>query len=299
VKTTAALHMTEVTELLNKITNINLDPALSQTKNVTEIIKPLHVYTNIANRAWLAFQKPLDESVEYPTFIKMVDYSEIFLVDAQAKRLFEAVNLSGDGKLTIAEFENFLIAYDLMGQTSSDLILLDIYDTLKFTPNTEAYGELANHDGLDFSGFVEGMQMMGLGKLSEKEMMEAFCQAGNKKAEQVDILYLSLDQFKKAWGRLIDVNEELKKRGMKFDLSSLGLGRNRDRLLRVINDQEKAYKDNLGRMSAVIEQVKSDRRQRKDEKKREASAFKDKIQHDADKFIGANAMRQQEIRGRK
>ena len=57
--------------------------------------------------------------IDFDYLLKLLDYSEIFLVDAQAKRLFDAVTFQktehGDGKMSLSEYENFLIAYDILG----------------------------------------------------------------------------------------------------------------------------------------------------------------------------------------
>jgi Fe-S cluster biosynthesis and repair protein YggX len=49
-------------------------------------MKPLAVYSKIAKRAWVAFQKDDDEVIDFNALLKLLDYSEIFLVDAQARR---------------------------------------------------------------------------------------------------------------------------------------------------------------------------------------------------------------------
>jgi hypothetical protein len=48
-------------------------------------MKPLNVYSKIAQRAWTAFQKEDDERIDFSSLLKFLDYSEIFLVDAQVR----------------------------------------------------------------------------------------------------------------------------------------------------------------------------------------------------------------------
>jgi hypothetical protein len=55
-------------------------------------------------------------------------------------------------KLGLAEFENFLMAYDVIGQASQDLALLDTYDTLMFKRCVEKFGQFGDHEGMDYLG---------------------------------------------------------------------------------------------------------------------------------------------------
>ena len=296
VKTLNALNLTEISETLAKVANQRQQdddgtgPGKQQLR-VAEVLKPLNVYSSIASRAWVAFQRDQGEEIDFSLFLKMLDYSEVFLVDAQARRLFDAVDLRGEGKITISEFENFLMAYDVLGQASTDLLLLDIYDTLKFQPHVQ-FGEFGNHDGMDYLGFQESMQMLGV-IAAEEDMQRHFCQAGGAKPKDIDNVYLSWTQFKKAWGNLIDVDKEIEARKIKVDRGLLGIGRNKDKLVQVLEEKEKTYFDNLNAINEIIEGIKADRRHRKEEKRHEHADFKTKLQRDANKFI---AVRMQEKR---
>ena len=70
----------------------------------------------------------------------------------------------------MTEFENFLMAYDLLGVTLN-IEILDIYDSLKVSPPSTKKGEGSdessgggssgsNKAGLDFSGFCEALQVL-------------------------------------------------------------------------------------------------------------------------------------------
>lgn len=287
VKTLNALNLTEISETLSKVANQRQQDGGNENNQlrVAEVLKPLSVYSQVASRAWVAFQRDQGEDIDYALFLKMLDYSEVFLVDAQARRLFDAVDMRSEGKISISEFENFLMAYDVLGQASSDLALLDIYDTLKVSPNVAQFGEFGNHDGMDFIGFQESMQMIGA-EAPEEEMLKTFCQAGGVKLKDVETAFLSWPKFKKAWSHLCNVDKEFEKRRIKVDRGLLGVNRNRDKLMHMIDEKETAYFDNLNAINGIIEGIKSDRRHRKEEKRHEHAQFKDRLQHEANKFIG-------------
>lgn len=100
---------------------------------------------------------------------------------------------------------------------------------------------------------------------------------------------MSHDQFKKAWLQVADMSSELKKRGFKADLGSLAPGRNRDRVYRVISDQETAYLSTLETINNLIEEVKRRRRQKKDDAKNAKQAIIDSIQLKVKAFISVRA----------
>ena len=287
VKTINALNLTEISETLAKVANQRQQENGNEKNQlrVTEVLKPLNVYSMVASKAWVAFQREQGDEIDFPLCLKMLDYSEVFLVDAQAKRLFDAVDMRGGEKLSISEFENFLMAYDVLGQASTDLALLDIYDTLKFSPHVPQFGEFGNHDGMDYVGFQESMQMMGV-EIAEEELQKTFCQIAGVNPKDIETVYLSWPKFKKAWGNVCNVDKEFDKRNMKFDRGLLGIGRNKDKLLQMIDEKETIYFDNLNAINAIIDGIKNDRRHRKEEKKREHDAFKKGLQREANKFIG-------------
>ena len=287
VKTINALNLTEISETLAKVANQRQQENGNEKNQlrVTEVLKPLNVYSMVASKAWVAFQREQGDEIDFPLCLKMLDYSEVFLVDAQAKRLFDAVDMRGCEKLSISEFENFLMAYDVLGQASTDLALLDIYDTLKFSPHVSQFGEFGNHDGMDYVGFQESMQMMGV-EIAEEELQKTFCQIACVKPKDIETVYLSWPKFKKAWGNVCNVDKEFDKRNMKFDRGLLGIGRNKDKLLQMIDEKESTYFDNLNAINAIIDGIKNDRRHRKEEKKREHDTFKKGLQREANKFIG-------------
>ena len=260
----------------------------------------------LANNAWAAFNIPQDEEVTFPTFLKMLDMINIFMVDTQAKRIFDAVDLDKSGEMGMLEFENFMMAYDVIGN-ETDLIILDIYDTFKVEPSDEFKEFYGNKTGMDYIGFAEACQLLEVTQSSlqkalklqrdkkkklalsnnpanasgsgsgtstpaalppppkvvkkkankndedddpdkqkeeedeENVLLQAFMYCSGAKKQNVSNTFLTLDEFKRGWLKLANVEKELTKRKLKFDKIALSEGRNRERLNRYVTDQEKGY----------------------------------------------------------
>ena len=288
VNTHEALGIADLNDSLKKI----LEQASSERpiKKASDEIKPSHFYNKKAVDAWASFNYPMDQEVEFPIFMKMLDQVNIFLCEAQAWRIFKAVDIDGSGEVGASEFENFLMAFDVLGHGSADLACLDIYESLKMKP-TEAYGEFGKHEGMDLSAFIEASEMLGLREgLQNEDLVKAF--QGSYRIP-TDKIYLTYEEFKKAWLRVADLKQEFMKRKLKFDPSPLAQARLRDRMYRIITDQEEAYMANLAKINDVVEEVKKQRRHKKDEKKREKAAAKEALEHENAKFT---ALRGQEKR---
>ena len=117
--------------------------------------------------------------------------------------------------------------------------------------------------------YFPGEEESGEG-VEEEDLLRAF---GNGRKKDLDKLYLGHAEFKKAWLKVANLKEEFQKRGLKYDPSPLAQSRARERLNRIITDQEDAYLENLKKINDIVENVKKDRRQKKDDKKR------DKMRH--------------------
>lgn len=294
IKTSSALHLTELQESLHKV--LAAAEAKTKTMSAEDNIKPLHYYSTMANKAWNSLQVPSDEEIHFETLARMLDNINVFLVDAQVMRLSRAVDMDGSGLMGMMEFENFLMAYDIIGSAGVDLAPLDIYETLKYYPDQSSKSSdgLGNHEGMDFSGFLEAIEMLGTDKnATHEDIVRAFAAAAGVKERQVDSTYLTHEQFKKAWIRVCDMGAEMAKRKLKHDSNILAAPRNRDRLLRIITEQEVAYLNNLKGINEIVENVKKARRQKNDDKKRAANAHKESLMNAARKF---QAVRGQEKR---
>ena len=166
---------------------------------------------------------------------------------------------------------------------------MDVYDSFKFV-NDAKFEEMGmKGDGLDYSAFIEASQMLGADVKDDLLYQKAFCSASGKSVRYIDSTYLTHEQFKKGWLHVADVGSELKKRGFKQDLSSLAPGRNRDRIFRVITDQETAYLAGLENINNTVDEVKRRRRQKKDDAKSAKQAIIDSIQLKVKAFISARA----------
>jgi Leucine-rich repeat (LRR) protein len=288
VNTHSAIGIQDLGDQLKKI--LEMAQTDKPKKKASDELKPTHYYNKKSIDAWAKFHMPLDEEVEFPMFMKMLDSVNIFLCEAQAWRIFKAVDIDGSGEVGASEFENFLMAYDILGHGSADLACLDIYESLALKPS-EKFGEFSNHEGLDMSGFMEAVEMLGTKQdLNDEDLVRAF--QGGKKLP-ADEIYLKYPEFKKAWLKIADLKKEFVSRKLKYDPSSLAQARLRDRMYRIITDQEESYMANLAKINDVVEDVKQHRRHKKDEKKREKAGAKEALLHAAAKF---QALRGQEKR---
>lgn len=282
IRTKAALHFDVVSDMILKISTF-LDP--SKERKISDLMKPLSFYRSLTTKVWLSHQIEQDIEVDFKATVKFLQFCDIFLVETQAKRLFDAVDIRKSQKLGMLEFENILMANDVLGPAPSDILFMDIYDSFKAVPNEENK-EFGKFDGMDYSAFCEAMNMLGLNSVRLEDLQKAFCHAGSVKVHEIEHTYINLLQFKRGWLQVANVEQEMKKRKMKYDSGALSENRNRERLIRSITEIEKAYLDSLVTVNEMIEKVKRERRTKKDDNRREFDAFKDKLQHDAEKFEG-------------
>jgi hypothetical protein len=255
-------------------------------------MRPLGLYRDLASKAWLSFNIEPDGDVGIDILLQMLLFTDTFLVDAQAARLFEACIVRKNGRIGILELENILMAYDVMGQAGVDILPRDLYDSFYIKSNVEDFGEFAKGEGLDFSSFYEVCQMLGMKKLGIDEdkddiMGEAFMFGSGCKIQDINTTYMTHEQMKRGWLKVCDMEAEMGLRKMKYDGGNMAQGRNRDRLYRVIDDQEQSYLMNLSKINAIVEDVKKSRRQKKDDFKRERASHIAGIQQEATKFIAA------------
>lgn len=184
-------------------------------------VKPLSHYRKIVKKAWLHFNLQDGDEVNLKQVMKILNFLNIFLLDIQAQRILEAVDLEGDRELGTSEMVNFLMAFDLLGP-APNIDCLDIFDTLK----VKAAG-----GGLDFSGFCEALHMLGA-RADDEALLHTFCSSSGVSEKDADTAFIDLQAFKKGWIKLALVSEEMQKRGMHAEAGLLGAGRNRDRLFR-------------------------------------------------------------------
>lgn len=327
--TSNELHFTAVKDILHKA-QISSTGTTSDGKvaKVADRVKSGAAYHRAARKAWLSLSKDENDTASFDEVKSMLVNLDTFMIDIQAKRIFHAVDIRGDSALGISEFENFLMANDLMG-LSTDIDVLDIYDSLKLTPEaarkifdklnaseapeasatpaeaSEAktaaasptqpqvkFSEMNVREGMDFSGFCEALQMLGV-FADDEVIMKEFCLAAGIKEKDVEKGLLSLNAMRKGWLKLANIPEEMKKRNLIPEEGMLGLGRNRERLSRYTIDAETAYLENIAKVNGVVQKIKQDRRERKDAKRIAMKELIDGLKREAKKFA---AVRNQEKR---
>lgn len=302
IKTGIALHFSELQDLLRKSVTLSGSSgtrgAGNAAREITTLemkqqsdknaIKSIDSYRRTAMKIWMEFEKNQDEKVTFPVFLQMLEQCSVILVRTQALRIFQGVDIGGIGEIGLSEFENALMINDVLGLVT-EIPLLDIFDSIKATPNEIIYLE---GEGLDISGFCEALNMLGC-KDTDQAIANIFCDILKCKSNQMANKVLTHEQFKKAWVKLADVELELQKRGAQMEFSLISANRNRDQLYRIVSSKESEYLSNLSRLNTFVEKVKQDKRAKKDARRAEAEAFRDKLVHAAGLF---SAVRSQEKR---
>jgi hypothetical protein len=199
-------------------------------KKNSDRVKPLSVYRKNVKKAWLHFNLHDGDEVGLKQLMRVLQFLNIFLLDIQAKRVLEAVDIEGDRELGMSEVVNFLMAYDLLGPTAN-IDCLDIFDSLKVKPQTARGGGKRFAGGLDFSGFCEAVHMLGV-RADDEDLMKVFCASSEVPEKDAASAFIDLAAFKKGWIKLAHVSDEMRARGMDSEGGLLGAGRNRDRLFR-------------------------------------------------------------------
>jgi len=280
----------------------------TQTKKKTgarEKLRPLGYYRRAATAAWDSMDMEADEDLDFPAFKAMLAAQDIIMLDPQAQRAFDAIEVSGDGTLSMSEFENFLMLYDIMGHQSNDLLVMDVFDYFKTEPSAESLENGAKHGGLDYSAFLEGLDMLGIkvpeengaeatksaeAKNAESALQKTFMSLAKIKEKQIEFTYLTYEQFKTAWLQLCDQAEELRKRKLIPIMGTFSTGKNRERLGRYTQDSEKAYAINLETINDIVDDIKREHRAKTDEKRSELNAYRAHLHMEAEKFKSIRGM---------
>lgn len=251
---------------------------------IKKCTKSISYYRKLSVHVWNSFDLEPDVMIDFPLFSNMVDFVDIFLIESQLLRYYKAMNI--DEHMDLSGFENFLMAYDVLGYGSDDIFLLDLYDTFKIQQTPDFREFFTNKEGLDYSGFMECIHALGIRKESS-EILKAFCVGNGCKESQISSVFMSHHAFKRAWVLLIDVNQELVKRDLTVETGLLTASRNEERLLRHISSMEEVYLHNLSSIRACLEDIKQSIRRDRDEKRIKAKKVKEKIHHQTDRFVAS------------
>ena len=98
LKTSDAIDISEVGLILSKII-ASQNPEHSKQSRVEKSIKPTSFYRHLADKSWDSLGKTYDEEINFEIFTTMLDNSGVYLTHPQAKRLYDKVELQGDGNL--------------------------------------------------------------------------------------------------------------------------------------------------------------------------------------------------------
>lgn len=305
IRTLDSIHLHDLNDLVDKLILKEKAGAalLSLGPEARKHLKSLKYYRQLANKAWYESKKAPDELVDFADTLAILSKLDMFLLKAQAKRLFDAVDVAKAGKLGISELENLLIAKDLVGQLSSEIVALDVFDTLKGRPYIDKGGQVieggGKEEGIDYAAFKEVLEVLGyrpppiakdMDKAAADEELEvfirtAFCFGGGIKEKDADSKHLSLQEMRKGWLKVTDLPAQMALRGIRAEAGLFTETRNRERLSRSIAETETNYLLVLRKLHAFIEDIKIQHRVKRDERRREKEAHKEKLLHEANKFI--------------
>lgn len=140
----------------------------------------------------------------------------------------------------------------------------------------------------------------------QKLLRQAFCFGAKVKEKEIDSTQLTLDGFRKAWLKIADLPREMAKRGLQSERGLFAESRDRDRLLRTLLQTDQLYLDAVQKVNAFVLDLKADQRRRRDENRREKEARKERLQHEANRFLAQRGLekrlqlkKEQEERSRK
>jgi hypothetical protein len=296
-----SLGLTNIADSIIKATG-SLDSSHKPKKNnvAKDKLKHLSYYRRTTDVAWSLMNLDPGEELTFEMFKHALVVLEIVMIDTQAKRAFDAVDVQGDGMMGASEFENFLMLYDIMGHLTDELLVMDIYDTFKMVPS-EKMAELGTKTGMDYSAFIEGLDMLDIkipqGSSKDPKIIEAelkfkktFMTVAKIKEPQIESTYLLYEQWKQAWLLLADHSKELVKRKLVPMSGTFVENKNRERLGRYTQDQEDAYNINLRTINNIVDNIKRDHRVKSDERKAALSAWKEHLKLEAEKFKAIRGM---------
>lgn len=283
LKTSHLMNLSNLQESIQNISNQLKSTTITSisTTNIRQSMKSLSYYHKLTTRIYFTFNKELDSNIDFSEFLVMIDYADIFIIESQASRFFHALLIhKEDTSISISTFENFFIAYDVLNPLSECVRLLDIYDTLKISSNSELSFEFygSQQEGLDYNAFIECMGLLEIKNVSSQEYLKAFCTYSGCKETEVSSAFMKYVAFKKAWVALTDVMIELKKRKMNVEKGLLSKHRNEENLYQIVTRNEDVYMENLNRINIYIIDIKQSVRQEKDERRKKEEEVKFRLQ---------------------
>ena len=131
LNTANEMKFSDITDVIDRATVKKKSEGEEESKKKnSDRVKPVSHYRKLVKKAWLRFNLRDGDEVNLKKVMQILKYLNIFLLDIQARRILEAVDIEGDRELGMSEMVNFLMAYDLLGATVN-IECLDIFDTLK------------------------------------------------------------------------------------------------------------------------------------------------------------------------
>ncbi|KAI9993343.1 hypothetical protein PInf_015421 [Phytophthora infestans] len=190
-------------------------------------------------------------NISAPEFLAMLPDLGISISAAKAMRIFRKCDTDGGGEIDLTEFKMAMFAVDPVSG-----------NPLGFSPSTllgprDAF-ELFDEDGtgqIDELEFADVLEYFGM-DVSDEKQEKIF-----RKYDRDKSGYIDYQEFRSMWIKLVDVREELTKRGVEIPKHTRLV--NVQQILETILDQEEA------REAAALEQAKRFLQRQRDKKLRE------------------------------
>ncbi|KAJ8598447.1 hypothetical protein CTAYLR_006876 [Chrysophaeum taylorii] len=242
--------------------------------------KSMSYYKRMARKAWEELDKVEEAEMDAEEFKRALDLLDVTMLEPRAIRLFEAADLDNSGFIGMTEFEVALMMHD--GAPDAGLTPQDAFKMFDFEkkgtisrtafPRAAASLEVAK----TFPGKPESEE--------RRRAMEALFDVVDKDGSGE----ISYAEFRSAWAQLVDVEFELRRRGIApakvpkflraFGLATRGaMAINRHALLRACADEESAERRAFEDARRLVDDLRESARRKRDEKRRARAAARDKL----------------------
>lgn len=261
--------------------------------------KSMSYYRRMARKAWETLEKGEEDEIDFEEFRRALDLMDLAILEPRAMRLFQACDMDNSGKIGMTEFEMALMTHD--GAPDAGLTPRDVFDMF----DADRSGKITR------TAFPRVVGAILEEKKTRYEDMDAlFDKFDRDKSGEI-----TYGEFRKAWTRLVDVDVELRKRGIKAKRLPSGLlnalfgfvarEANRRSLLVACDNEEKKERAAFDAARRKVDEVRELARRKRDERKRARAAERERLHASAardtalrNKELNARLQREQAARSR-
>eukprot|EP00611_Tribonema_gayanum_P031419 TRINITY_DN9080_c0_g4_i2.p1 TRINITY_DN9080_c0_g4~~TRINITY_DN9080_c0_g4_i2.p1 ORF type:complete len:1210 (-),score=279.99 TRINITY_DN9080_c0_g4_i2:887-4516(-) len=269
VAAAAALGMQDDKDRVQRFDAAKTDTAPATKKSDKELMRDVKMYARTSKMAWQALRKSQDEDISFEEFKEGLDQLNIVVLESRALRLFQQCDLQGTGRIGLTEFEMALMMHDAVDK-SEHMTPFDSF--LVF--------DLDGSGSISFQEFKQAAMVLGSSRPKRNDASDA--DQAHDPLDEAALLALynkmlpspdgemAYEHFKQAWLELVDVEAELRLRGLDHAIKKgfRSVKRNKAALIEGV---EQADADELQEWSSVrsrIEGVRQQARFKREEKRK-------------------------------